>query len=226
MLKFGTIVCSGTETRRSAVKTVCICAIVLSAFLIVSTGCGQEDQPMSLGAPLGFGFQPAALAKDFSVFRGSRTDRDKIPEDLVPTHVATTLALDLSAARFSRTLNGSPLFLVPSVRITCLFGKNRAVGSCWPTRTVVEQRATTTTLCGPGLSKRHIVTFGIVPDGVKRVTVMRPDGSGATAVVKGNIFVARSASTPPLPHQISWVSDSKQIVRSTGIPPDVARSGC
>ncbi|HVY96467.1 MAG TPA: hypothetical protein VHA54_05865 [Solirubrobacterales bacterium] len=168
----------------------------------------------------------AILAPRFAVFRGPRTDVDGLPPGMLPPPVVASLGLDLSASRYTRQVDGSPAFLVPSAEFVCLYTDNEAIGSCWQPQIVRNGQAVATGICGPGLDSEHIVSFGLVPDGVSEVTVLRTNVPSVTVPVEGNVFVARTSSSPPLPLKVSWIEDGKRVVRSSGIPPKVARRGC
>ena len=145
---------------------------------------------------------------------------------MIPRRIADGLRLDLDGSRFSRQFAGEPLYLVPAPLLGCLYGKNEAIGSCWQTRTIRDGRAVATTLCGPGLAADRIVTFGVVPDGVREVTIPRSNVPDLTVPVRGNVFVGKTSSKPPLPLQVTWTLRGEKLVRSSGIPPKVAREGC
>jgi hypothetical protein len=167
-----------------------------------------------------------ALSPDFAVFSGERGAEDEVPAGLIPGQVAAMLKLELDEARYSRELRDGPLFLVPAPRLICMYTDIEAVGSCWLRRTIRDGRSVASTLCGPGLSRKRIVTFGVVPDGVREVTILRSDIPDVTVPVQGNAFVAWTSSVPPLPVQVSWEQEGKRLLRSSGIPPKVAREGC
>ena len=136
------------------------------------------------------------------------------------------MGLDLAASRYAREVYGKPAYLVPAKGLVCLYTENEAVGSCWKPAVVRGGQAVATSLCGPGLDAGHVVTFGLVPDGVREVTVLRTNVPSVTAPVEGNVFVVRSSSKPPLPLRVTWIENGRPVVRSSGIPPRVAREGC
>ncbi len=201
-----------------------IAAAATLALVLMMTGCGGgEDESSTAEATPAF-VQP--LSADFAVFRGPREAEDEMPKDLVPARIAAMLHIDLRLSRYARDLYGEGLYLVPSRKMTCMFGRNEAVGNCWPTETVAEHMAIASTLCGPGLGADKVVTFGVVPDGAKKVTVVRTNVPSRTVPVEGNVFVAKTSSEPPLPLQIFWFEDGKKVTHSAGIPAKVAREGC
>lgn len=166
------------------------------------------------------------LAGDYAVFRGPRHSEDDLPQGFIPRRIVLQLHLDTGQSRFARYLDGEAAYLVPAQRSICLFSYNEAVGSCWPPATLAMGSAIATTLCGPGLGAHQVVTFGVVPDGVRKVTVVRTNVPSRTVAVEGNVFVAKTSSKPPLPLRIFWFEGGRRVTRSAGIPPKVAREGC
>lgn len=169
---------------------------------------------------------PAAFASRFAVFAGERESADELPRGLIPRQVSNAFGLDLEASRLSRDYEGEPLFLVPAPGLICMYTQSEAVGSCWPPRILREGRAVASILCGPALGRGQVSTFGIVPDGIREVTVVRSNVPDVTVPVHGNVFAALSSSKPPLPVAVSWVENGERVFRSSGIPPRVAREGC
>lgn len=169
---------------------------------------------------------PEVLSPHFAVFRGPRDDADEVPQGMILGPVISGLGLDLNASRYAREIAGGPAYLVPGSRSICLYTESEAVGSCWQPRIVASGQAIATSLCGPGLDADHVVTFGLVPDGVEEVTVLRTNVPSVTVAVEGNVFVAKTSSEPPLPLRVSWIRGDKRFARSSGIPAEVARRGC
>lgn len=167
-----------------------------------------------------------ALGPSFAVFEGEREPADEVSPKLIPQATTETLGLDVSASRFSRRIQGNPFFLVPGIGMVCLYGRSDAIGSCWPPRIVREGRAVASALCGPGRFSDRVFTFGIVPDGVGEVTIVRTNVPSATVPVHGNVFVGATSSKPPLPLRVRWEVDGEWVIRSSGIPAKVAREGC
>lgn len=206
--------------------------------LLLFTACGdsgeQEPQRTSESSPARTEPaaeqkplpDPAAFASGFAVFAGEREPADELPRGLIPRRLSNAFGLDLDASRLSRDYEGEPLFLVPAPGLICMYTQSEAIGSCWPPRILREGRAVASILCGPALGRDQISTFGIVPDGVREVTVLRSNVADVTVPVHGNVFAALSNSEPPLPVAVSWMEDGERVFRSSGIPPKVAREGC
>lgn len=167
-----------------------------------------------------------SLGPQFGVFRGSRGARDELPGGMILAPVAAGLGLDLAASRYSRDFDGRPAYLVPGRDFVCLYSFNEAVGSCWKPAIIRRGLAIASALCGPGLDSGHVATFGLVPDGVSEVTIVRTNVPSVTVPVEGNVFVGLSSSETPLPMQVAWEERGRRVVRSSGIPPAVAREGC
>ena len=201
-------------------------ATLLVVVVGLASGCGARTDVSSTSATGSDDTVDEVLGREFAVFRGVRQPSDVMPDGLVPKVVADRLQINLATSRRARTMDGKVLFLVASSRLTCLFSEIEPVGGCWPTPTVAKGLATTTALCGPGQDRDQVVTFGIVPDGVRWVQIVRTNVPSAWVRVRGNVFVGETSSKPPLPLHISWVANGQQLVHPTGIPPKVARVGC
>ena len=171
------------------------------------------------------GIPISALDKEFALFRRPREPRDELPPKLA-REVEAALGLDVTTSRLARTFEGEQVYLVPSREITCMVSRHDAVGACWGTQGARSADATSTALCGPGLPRGRIATFGLAPDGVEEVTIIRSNVPDRTVPVIGNVYVAMTSSAPPLPVHLSWVRDGARVVRKTGIPPNFAPAGC
>ena len=193
-----------------------------AAIVTLAVGCGGDS---SSTAGQG-GVPPSSLQQDFAVFRGVRTEADVIPTTLVPRAIARRVGLDMETSRLARSYGGRAIYIVNSPELVCLYSRNYEVGNCWPTSTVERGMATATSICGLGAKANEVVTYGIVPDAVSRVTVLRSNEPDRTAPVIGNVYVGVTGSQPPLPLQLAFEQDGKRVVRPTGIPPNIARKGC
>ena len=208
-------------------------APVMAASFALSTGCGEEgDSTISNGsstssiATQGTAPSVSTLAQSFGVLRRIRTKSDVIPSDLVPRDIARQVGLDLSTSRLARKYRGHAIYVVGAPRLICLYSGYNPVGNCWPNSVVEEGLATYTAICGLGAESDEVVTSGIVPDGIEKVTILRRKEPDRTVPVLANVYVAVTSSIPPLPTHLSFVLDGRRTVRSTGIPSEVARQGC
>lgn len=118
------------------------------------------------------------------------------------------------------------MYVISSSRLICTYSRRNELGNCWPTTTVLKSMASATSICGLGTDPDEILTYGILPDGVSEVVVIREDGPDSAIPVRRNVYAAPSSSAPPLPVWVSFVQDGRRVLRPTGVPPDVARKGC
>lgn len=210
---------------RKTIRLVLLC-LICSVGIVALAGCAKSGKSATSYSGLRETQGNRSAAMEYAVFRGPRDAQDNLPAGLIPKRIARALHLDLGASRYARIWDKGRFYLVPSAKLTCLVGENDAVGSCWPTATVTAGLATTTTLCGPGLKPGTVATFGMVPDGVSTVTILRTNVPNRTVPVQGNVFVGLTSSQPPLPMRVAWLQDGQRVVHPTGIPPRVAREGC
>lgn len=201
-------------------------ALMLAAAATVLPSCGgSEIEPPR---PSGSGATPplTSLRRHFGILSRPRQTIDQIPAGVVPESAASSLGLKLEQSRLARVVGSTAVFLLPGSRSTCIVSRNPALGGCWPTSVVATGFASTTTICGSGVDSRHVVTVGVVPDGVPAITLMRADGRRSTVKVRHNIFLTRTSSRPPLPLQIAWTVQGRRVSHPTGLPPRVAQRGC
>lgn len=168
---------------------------------------------------------PHAIEQELALFRRPRTTIDIVPESLLPPSLAGKIGLDLSTSRMARRYARNPVYVVGSKSLVCTYSRSYEVGNCWPTSTVLHGLASATSICGLGTKPGQIVTYGIAPDGVTRVTVPRR-GSSKTVPVLHNIYFVPGSVRPPLPLHLILHQAGRTVVRPTGIPPDVAKRGC
>jgi len=198
-------------------KLVSISIAVVAALAII--GCGGSGDPPTAGSaaspptdPTLTGEAVEVLERDYKIFSGPFRKSDQMPEELVPASTAERLGLDLDNSRYAKSYRGARLYVVPSRPSTCLFSEITAISFCWNTWTVVRGYATSTALCGEGLDKSKVATFGIVPVGVHKVTIVEGNGSRHTVPVRNNVFVGETSSAPPPPLQIEWKRFGQGVV--------------
>ncbi len=207
-------------------KDLLLCTALL---VVLVSGCGDNGAApgRSTTAPEHSASQALhRLKEDLAVFRGAREPADRLPSDLAPPGLLSDFGLEPSSSRFARMLDRDRIYLATGARITCMLSDNHSLGGCWPVRTVAQGLATTTEICPPPDGGDEIVTVGIAPDGVRRVTIHRSNEPDRVVTVVGNVFVAATGSKPPLPERLSWRQDGQRVVHPTGIPSDIAREGC
>ncbi len=160
------------------------------------------------------------------MFARARTGADAIPTSLLPPAIAARLGLERETARRARLYKGSPVYVASSSHLTCTFSRRNEVGNCWPNPTVMRGLAAAASICGLGAESGRVVVYGLLPDGVEKVTVPSPGRPATTVPVVGNVFIATVSSRPPLPQRFSFLRGGKRLERPTGIPPEVALRGC
>lgn len=203
-----------------------VAALLVVILAIGAGGCGsgRSDDDESVRAP--GAVSPLSLERDLALFRRNQTDRDQIPEAVLPRSLARRLDFNMADSRVALTHHGEPVYVVRSDALVCTYSWRVELGNCWPPSAVARGLASATSICGLGTAPGKIATFGLVPDGVRRVTVLRNGRSDYSVPVRGNMYVAVGSSTPPLPLRIQLVYDRKRVLRPTGIPPAVAKRGC
>jgi len=166
---------------------------------------------------------PGSLVAHFSIFRRPRTADDVTPSRLLATGLIAKLALRPSESRLAGSLD-SVSYVVPGREVVCAFVGDQATAGCWPMKTALGALATDTTLCAPQLPPHTLETVGLMPDGIRSVTLAGPHGSVRVRVVR-NVFVARISSTNP-PLRMSWMIHGHRVIHPTGVPANAAKMGC
>lgn len=191
------------------------------------SGCGNAASEAGRGGGAQSSALPATSAlASFSLFRRPRGKIDAIPESLLSPHDIQAMGFKPGTSHFARTYHGKRIYVIASPELVCTYSRYNPVGTCWTIPTVSQGDAVASSICGLGTAPREIVIFGIVPDDVRAVTILRQDGIDPTVGVSNNFFVAPVSSTPPLPLRLSFMRDGSRELRSTGIPPRVAQRGC
>ncbi len=211
----------GLRGRGALVSVLACMALGLTGL----AGCGDDGSAESAAATRSTASPVHALVPTFAVFRRARTLGDEIPMEVLPRQIAASLGLDMTTSRFARTYEKQLIYLVASTELVCTYSSYNPVSNCWPLATVKQGRAMAASICGLGTRAGETVIYGIVPDGAKSVTILRRGGDERFRVA-GNMFVAPTSSAPPLPTHLAFRLGGRKVVRSTAIPPDVARRGC
>lgn len=154
----------------------------------------------------------AYMKTGYKVFTGPRHESDEMPPGLVAPDVAERLGVDLDNARYARSYKGARFYVVPARRKTCLFSEIKAIRFCWNTWTVANGYGTVTVPCGEGLEKGRVATFGIVPQRVRKVTIVEANNSRVTVPARNNVFVGETSSTPQPALQIEWVRGGNRVL--------------
>jgi hypothetical protein len=191
-------------------RILCLLAIgVVGAWMM--SGCSDSSSPSLSSVPTSedasttlTGEAVKLLEKQYGVFRGPRLKSDAMAPSVVSPLSAKRLGVDLKHSRYARSYKRARIYVVPARRTTCLFSEITAISFCWNTWTVANEYGTSTVLCGQGLDKSKVVTFGIVATEVGQVTIVEGDGSRLTVPVRNNVFVGETSSNPPPPLLIEW----------------------
>lgn len=180
-------------------------------------GCSSGDEPSTSSQPdskpetTATGKAVAYVKTQYKIFTGPRHKSDEIPQGLVSPAAAEQLGIDLDNSRYARSYRAARFYLVPARRTTCLFSEIKAITFCWNTWTVGNGYATVTVLCGEGLDRSKVATFGIVPIRVRKVTIVEGNGSRRIVPVRNNVFVGETSSNPPPPLQIEWERSGQRV---------------
>lgn len=204
---------------------MCVTA-ALFACVAALAGCGGSGSDANRTDTGGSTVPSTHPLPDFAVFRRPQSESDSIPAAVLPRATAKTMRFDLGTSRLARSYRGQNVYLVASPEFVCTYSRYNPVGSCWPTATTEGGLATAASICGLGTKPREIVLFGVVPDRVKAVKVLRHGGRGPAVPVIGNVFIASASSKPPLPTKLSFVEGDGSTVHPSGIPANVAKRGC
>ncbi len=139
---------------------------------------------------------------------------------------AKDLGANVALARKAlTTASGEDLFVVPSRGGVCL-ATTKGTFTCGSDEAAAAGRVAGAIICGPGLPEDQISMFGLMPDGVERVTVRRADGSGLDIPVRGNAYAAELNKFEPLPVAVEWESAEGPQSAQSNVPPDGGRGGC
>lgn len=204
-----------------------VAAAILVAAAAGLPGCGQgASGETRSGLQPGAGDSVARLRPEFSLFRREARRGDGVPTGLVGDEIVARLGLDLSEARLARATPFTRLYAIPGRRAVCLLDTSGVSSPCWPPVTVKEGAAVSTSFCAQHLPAGELQMVGVVPDGVAAVSIVRGDGTRATAQVKQNVFVAQLATDGSLPSRVVWRRAGQVHSQIAGISPQVARAPC
>lgn len=204
----------------AAAATILVAAAGLS-------GCGGDsarEVPHRMGSsPAG---QTVLLSREFSLLRRETRGSDRLPDGLVADELVARLGLDLSGTKLVRAAPLSRIYAVPGRKAICLLDTSGVSSPCWPPGTVEEGKAVSTSFCSRRLPAGLLQIVGVVPDGVSAVSIVRNDGTRATARVKHNVFLVRLAKGAPLPSRIAWSRAGRVHSQTAGVSPRLARTHC
>jgi hypothetical protein len=200
-----------------------VTALVVTAAALPGCGGGGDTAQRT-----GFGARrpPAPLRRDFALFRGTVSARDRLPQQLVPADVVHRLALDPAAARLAYSAAFNRIYAVPGRRAVCLFDTRAASSPCWPPDTVAKGMAVSTSFCPPSLPAGTMETVGLVPDGVSKVQVVMEDGRRRTAAVAQNFYLLDFRFGRSLPSRLTWRRAGEVHEQTAGVSPRIAKVAC
>jgi hypothetical protein len=163
----------------------------------------------------------ARLRRSFGIMRRVSRRADHLPGGVLPPTYESEFGARPAAARLAYVEAGEVgLYVIPGEGWVCLVGSDGITSNCWSLDTVLAGDASAAALCAPHLPPGMIELAGLVPDGVSRVTLRRPNGIEMVAPVRGNVFVANTTSASPLPRIVHWTRHGHRETHSSGLPAD------
>lgn len=209
-----------------------ICVAI--AAIPIATGCGDADDSSGATSSAASDSRETSISgeaievleRGYKIFSRPRRKSDEIPAGLVPPATVKRLGLDLENSLFSRTYKHARIYIVPSRPVTCLFGEVKAISFCWNTWTAANGYAASTVLCGQGLDKSKVATFGIAHSLVRRVTIVEANGARLTVPVRNNVFVGETSSKQPPPLRIEWAVNGQRVKHPIRDSFKVPQDGC
>lgn len=179
-------------------------AAATAATVVLSAGSSVGDQPQR--APLTEAPRhytkdalSARLTKRFGVLRRAATAADKLPSDAL--RASATYGSIPDAARKARNGVHGPLYVIPGVQErVCLMASNGG-GGCNHLDTDGNTQLVTTIDHVPWLDDGQVEIQGLVPDGVRSVTVTLRSGASRTLNVINNVY---DGVLPGGPKTVIW----------------------
>jgi hypothetical protein len=151
------------------------------------------------------------LTQRFGVLRRAATAGDRLPKNAL--EVSATYGSIPDAARKARATAHGALYVIPgSDERICLMDQNGA-GGCNRLDVDGDLRLVTTIDHVPWLADGEVEIQGLVPDGVRSVTVTLRDGGERTLDVVNNVF---DGVLPGGPRTVTW--DTGRALDAPWIP--------
>lgn len=194
----------------------------------MAAGCGgtaETDGSRASGtraAPRSGSSLDARLRARFHVLRRARTTLDQLPAgfDL------TRFPVDRNSTRLAYSHGISHLYAGDAGSQVCLLDSRDVINNCWSKRDVLAGNATMAALCARNLPHGKIELAGLVPDGVSRVTVVRPGRRDVSVEVDENAWLALLTGGDPLPLIVRWRRSGRVEQHLSGIPEGTKYEGC
>lgn len=117
------------------------------------------------------------------------------------------------------------IYLVPARQHLCLLSTNHVSSNCFP-RDQVAPGSAASVICSPYLRQGTIEFAGIIPDGVRSVSVVRQHGERLRVPVVHNVFVFDIPQQSAIPRVITWQAGGKRHRIPPGIELAAARAPC
>jgi hypothetical protein len=188
-----------------------------------STPASETTEPVPAGTERVNGRILAA----YSVFRRGGQSTDRPPgAEAIAQHARGGENPSL-ARRATRTEAGAHwYYLVPGSDTLCVDAENGS-GACSTVAQALEG-ALAASVCAPDLASGSVRLFGMMPDSVEHVDLVRPDGSAITVPVHDNALTVDVdvTSAPTVPTDARWTTVDGTQSQRLPIPPDAASVNC
>ncbi|HEX8074410.1 MAG TPA: hypothetical protein VF545_05465 [Thermoleophilaceae bacterium] len=182
-------------------------AALLAAAVVTVTGCGDSDAGSEPKRRTGAQTAPPVrkargVTRDQAAVTGELL-RPQTTSDKVPLEIARKLAdggqygVNVEFARRAARVGRADIWLAPGDRAICLIAtdlrgiKGGFSVDCQPPAKVATGNLYVTLISGRDPEVGQTTVFGVVPDGVPRVTVTDDDGSRRVVPVSRNVYAAR-----------------------------------
>lgn len=138
-------------------------------------------------------------AASFGVLRREAASPDTLPNRAAEFVRHTVTGGNGAAPGLARravvTPSGSPVYVIPARGHLCTYvvtAPDQGYGSCARTGVATQGESIATDTPSPGITR----IVGLVPDGIRDVTLRAKDGTTERTAVSGNAYVFETAKTP------------------------------
>lgn len=165
----------------------------------------------------------------FSVLARARSAKDDLPALAVERirQSGRGFGIDPAKARHGVTTpSGHAIFVVPGDGMVGLYDSSGGGGF-----STVEHAASgemvMVDLCAPGLTGGKVRVYGLLPDGVSDVALVRRSGATTPLQTENNVYAAELQVTGDPPTSVQWAAAGGTTSQAQiPIPPDVAEGHC